>query len=111
MEPIIDKKQIGASEDYYENIHAVLNWMEQATQKRKNKWEEIHMSNASEFIIENGYDSAYGARPLKRFIQRTVETAIAKLLIREHVAENSTIFVDASGNDIVVTHSAKLLAD
>ena len=37
MEPIIDKKQIGASEDYYENIHAVLNWMEKESQKRKKK--------------------------------------------------------------------------
>jgi hypothetical protein len=35
MEPIIDKKQIGASEDYYENIHAVLNWMEKESHKRK----------------------------------------------------------------------------
>ena len=37
MEPIIDKKQIGASEDYYENIHAVLSWMEKESQKRKKK--------------------------------------------------------------------------
>ena len=37
MEPIIDRKQIGASEDYYENIHAVLNWMEKESQKRKKK--------------------------------------------------------------------------
>ena len=35
MEPIIDKKQLGASEDYYENIHAVLSWMEKESQKRK----------------------------------------------------------------------------
>ena len=35
MEPIIGKKQIGASEDYYENIHAVLDWMEKESQKRK----------------------------------------------------------------------------
>ena len=37
MEPIIDKKQIGASEDYYENIHSVLRWMEKESQKRKKK--------------------------------------------------------------------------
>ena len=37
MEPIIDKKQLGASEDYYENIHTVLNWMEKESQKRKKK--------------------------------------------------------------------------
>lgn len=37
IEPIIDKKQLGASEDYYENIHAVLSWMEKESQKRKKK--------------------------------------------------------------------------
>ena len=37
MEPIIDKKQLGASEDYYENIHAVLSWMEKESQKSKKK--------------------------------------------------------------------------
>lgn len=37
MEPIIDKKQSNASEDYYENIHTVLNWMEKESQKRKRK--------------------------------------------------------------------------
>lgn len=37
MEPIIDKKQSNASEDYYENIHAVLSWMEKESRKRKRK--------------------------------------------------------------------------
>ena len=60
--------------------------------------------SAKDFIVENGYDSAYGARPLKRFIQRTVETAIAKLLIREAVPEGSTLLVDVQGDEIVVSY-------
>jgi len=59
---------------------------------------------ACEFIIENGYDAAYGARPLKRFIQRTVETAIAKLLIREMVPEGSVLIVDVENDEIKVSH-------
>ncbi len=59
---------------------------------------------AEEYIINNGYDSAYGARPLKRFIQRTVETAIAKLLIREYVPEDSTLVVDEKDDEIVVSY-------
>ncbi len=59
---------------------------------------------AQDYIIENGYDSAYGARPLKRFIQRSVETAIAKLLIREYVPEDSTLVVDEKDDEIVVSY-------
>lgn len=58
---------------------------------------------AADYIIENGYDSAYGARPLKRFIQRSVETAIAKLLIREYIPEGSLLIVDAE-NDAICVH-------
>jgi len=65
---------------------------------------------AEDFIIENGYDSAYGARPLKRFIQRSVETAIAKLLIREFVPENSILTVDAVNEEIVVSYRQNLLS-
>ena len=57
---------------------------------------------AEDFIIENGYDSAYGARPLKRFLQRSVETAIAKLLIREYVPEDSALLVDVEDGEITV---------
>ena len=49
---------------------------------------------AKEHIIENGYDPVYGARPLKRYIQRTVETAVAKTLIREDVRARDTLVVD-----------------
>ncbi len=66
---------------------------------------------AEEYIIENGYDAAYGARPLKRFIQRTVETAIAKLLIREFVPEESRLIVDAENDEISVRYEQKLLTE
>ena len=66
---------------------------------------------AEAYIIENGYDSAYGARPLKRFIQRTVETAIAKLLIREFVPEGSVLIVDVEDAQITVKHESALLSE
>ena len=40
---------------------------------------------AKEYVIDNGYDPVYGARPLKRFLQRAVETPIARMLIAEDV--------------------------
>ena len=49
---------------------------------------------ARDFLIEEGYDPVYGARPLKRFIQSRVETLIAKELIRGSRPAGSTITVD-----------------
>ena len=57
---------------------------------------------AEDYVIENGYDSAYGARPLKRFLQKSVETAIAKLLIAQYVPEDSRLIVDVENDEIVV---------
>ena len=57
---------------------------------------------AEDYVIENGYDSAYGARPLKRFLQKSVETAIAKLLIAQYVPEDSRLIVDVENEQIVV---------
>ena len=59
--------------------------------------------SAEQFIVDNGYDSAYGARPLKRFIQRALETPIAKLLIQQPVPDGSVLRADVSGDQLVVT--------
>ena len=66
---------------------------------------------AEKFIVDNGYDSAYGARPLKRFIQRALETPIAKLLIREPVADGSVIHADVVDGEIQVTATEPLLIE
>ena len=58
---------------------------------------------AKAYIIENGYDPVYGARPLKRFIQRTVETAVARTLIREDVKPHDRLLVDCVDDEMVVS--------
>ena len=50
--------------------------------------------NAIDFLAELGYDPVYGARPLKRAIQRYLETSIAKSILRGEFQEGDTIFVD-----------------
>ncbi|MBQ3574284.1 MAG: AAA family ATPase, partial [Clostridia bacterium] len=63
----------------------------------------IELTPACEtYIIENGYDIAYGARPLKRFIQRSIETAVAKMLIAEFVPENTKLIIDVVEDEIVI---------
>nr|WP_308626061.1 ATP-dependent chaperone ClpB [uncultured Eisenbergiella sp.] len=49
---------------------------------------------AEEFVVENAYDPAYGARPLKRYIQKHVETLSAKLILQDAVGEGDTILID-----------------
>ena len=58
---------------------------------------------ARTFIVDQGYDPVYGARPLKRFMQRTVETLIAKKLIAEDIEPRSILNVDYNGENLVVT--------
>ena len=57
---------------------------------------------AKDLIIEQGYDVAFGARPLKRFIQHTLETMVAKIIIGENVKPNSTLVVDSKDDELVV---------
>ena len=48
------------------------------------------------------YDSVYGARPIKRFIQSRVETLIAKAIIKGNYAEGDTLTVDYDGSALVL---------
>ena len=46
------------------------------------------------FIVENAYDPVYGARPLKRYIQKYVETLTAKLILSDTVGSGDTVLID-----------------
>ena len=50
--------------------------------------------NAKKFIVEEGFDPAFGARPLKRMVQRSIETLLAKKIIADEILPGSTITVD-----------------
>ena len=54
---------------------------------------------AKTFITENGYDPVYGARPLKRYLQKNVETLAAKIILSDGVKEGSTIVIDLSEDE------------
>jgi ATP-dependent Clp protease ATP-binding subunit ClpB len=58
---------------------------------------------ARELIAREGYDPVYGARPLRRFIQREVETRVGRALLSGEIVDGSTILVDADGDELVVT--------
>ena len=61
---------------------------------------------AKQYIVENGYDPIYGARPLKRFLQKHVETLSAKLILADKVREGDTILIDVFGNELMAAVKA-----
>lgn len=61
----------------------------------------VELSDAAEhFIIEEAYDPVYGARPLKRYIQKYVETLSAKLILEDKVDQGDTIYIDVDGDHL-----------
>jgi ATP-dependent Clp protease ATP-binding subunit ClpB len=58
---------------------------------------------ARALIAREGYDPVYGARPLRRFIQREVETRIARALIGGDIRDGATVAIDAEDDELVVT--------
>jgi len=62
-------------------------------------------AEARRFIAAQGFDPVYGARPLRRFIAREVETRIARALLGGDVLDDAVIRVDASDGEMVITLS------
>lgn len=62
----------------------------------------IRLTDAAEdYIVENAYDPVYGARPLKRYIQKYVETSAARLILQDKVAANDTITIDVEQGELI----------
>ena len=71
----------------------------------ENRLEDKHIKleltqEAKDYLIDNGYDEAYGARPLKRFVQKKLETLIAKEILMEKILPNTTVVIDCKDNEL-----------
>ena len=62
---------------------------------------------ATSFIVEHGYDPVYGARPLKRFLQKHVETLSAKLILADQVQMGDVIYMDVKDDKLVAEAKKK----
>lgn len=67
-------------------------------------------SAAKDYIVENGYDPAYGARPLRRYLQKTVETLSAKLILSGNVDAGDEIVIDVDQTEGLVARTEKPVA-
>lgn len=76
--------------------------VERLTQRLTDRKMSLELSgSALDFLAEVGYDPVYGARPLKRALQRELETKIAKAILRGEFDEGDTIFVDVQNERLV----------
>ena len=57
---------------------------------------------AKKYIVDNSYDEKYGARPIKRYVSRNIETLIAKAIINEDIKFNSTVTIDVKNGEFVI---------
>ena len=59
-------------------------------------------NSAKDYLITNGYDAVYGARPLKRFVQKKVETLIAREIIKQTILPKEKVTIDCKDNELVI---------
>ena len=59
---------------------------------------------AKDFIINNSYDEKYGARPIKRFVSRNLETLLANEIINDNIKFGEEVIIDEENNNLVKTN-------
>ena len=69
--------------------------MEDLNSRLVDKEVRVELSKEAEaYVVDHGFDPVYGARPLKRFLQKHVETLSAKLILEDQVRQGDTILID-----------------
>ena len=58
---------------------------------------------AKHYIMDHGYDAVYGARPLKRYIQKNVDTLVAKLILAGNVGAQDVITIDVKDDQLIAS--------
>ena len=86
-----------------ENLSGIIDLIISDINKRLDE-KRIHVrltDSAKNFIADEAYDPVYGARPLKRYVQKHVETMAARLILSDMVSEGDTIQIDVRGGELV----------
>ena len=79
-----------------DNVYSIISLLVNDINKRlADKELRIELTEAAkQLVVEGGYDPTYGARPLKRYLQKNVETEAAKLILEGNVGSGDTILID-----------------
>ena len=84
----------------YEILDKIIDDIEKRLDDKKIKLSLT--DKAKEFIINNSYDEKYGARPIKRFVSRNLETLLANEIINDNIKFNSTVVIDEKDDNLVI---------
>ena len=86
-----------------ESIKNIVNLiLEGINERLKEQYIKVEFTDkALDYIVDEAYDPAYGARPLKRFVQKDIETNLSKMILGGEVPENSVVKVDSDGKDLI----------
>ena len=89
-----------------ENLTGIIDIMVDGLRKRlADKSLNLVLTDAAkQLIIDRGYDPLYGARPLRRYLQSSAETLIAREILRGDIPAGGTITLDAEDGDLVCRH-------
>ena len=87
-----------------EEVEKILDLLIKDLEKRlEDKHLQLELTKeAKAYLIDNGYDGVYGARPLKRFVQKKLETLIARKILSQEIKPNTTIKVDYDGKELII---------
>lgn len=81
--------------------HIVTLLMDELNDRLKDRQIAVELSPAAEqYIVDHGYDPVYGARPLKRYLQKHVETMAARCILADEVDMGDVIYIDVSGEGL-----------
>lgn len=85
-------------------ISRILELLIKDLEKRlEDKHISLELTNkAKEYLIENGYDPIYGARPLKRFVTKKLETLIAESILKDKIEPMSKVIIDSDGQKLLI---------
>lgn len=88
-----------------ENITGIIDLLIAGLSKRlADKQLSVELTDAAkQYVIDHGYDPVYGARPLKRFLQRNVETLLGRTIIAGEIAAGTRLLVDLQDGALTVT--------
>ena len=94
------------------NIHAIIDLLIADVNKRLVEKElRVELTDAAkDFVVEGGYDPMYGARPLKRYLQKNVETLAARLILAGNVGRGDTILIDVTDGKLQATVKGQITA-
>ena len=84
----------------YDILDKIIKDIEKRLSDKKIKIELT--KEAKEYIIESSYDEKYGARPIKRFVSRNLETLIASAIINDEIKYNTTIVINVEKDKLVI---------